>query len=189
MGWKAVRDHYRIGHHVQVNEKGICIGSGYIHDIIVVSLAGELVKTYGRGSNEELARYEAEMLADPARLKALVAQQDVFGETMPVYTYAGGRIIEKRCEVFGYPHATTEGDCMYANLFFRTREEAIRAALNSAHSSVNGWQSALDELRTRVEETTRHLEQVQHNLAELTAQYPDAAAAVAAARSARNRED
>ncbi|MBU9200310.1 hypothetical protein KTD31_02950 [Burkholderia multivorans] len=184
MGWKAVKDHYRIGHHVQVNEKGICIGSGYIHDIIVVSLAGEIVKPYGRESNEDLARYEAEMRADPAKLRALVAQADVFGDTMPVYTFDGARIIEKRCEVFGYPHATTDGDCMYENRFFRTRDEAIRAALQSAHSGVAGWGQAVEEARRRLADVESHFVQVKGELEALTAQFPEAAAEVAASRAA-----
>ena len=30
MGWKNIKEHYRIGHTVHVTDKGICIGSPYI---------------------------------------------------------------------------------------------------------------------------------------------------------------
>jgi len=36
MGWKNIKEHYRINHYVQVTEQGICIGSPYIHNIIVI---------------------------------------------------------------------------------------------------------------------------------------------------------
>ncbi len=93
MGWKAVRDHYRIEHIVQVvPEKGICIGSGYIHDIIVISLdRGEITKRYdpGRGwsRNAALDRYQDEMDADPFKLSEIVAAEDVFERSIPVFTY------------------------------------------------------------------------------------------------------
>jgi len=112
MGWKAVRDHYRIEHQVQVTDKGICIGSPYIHDIIVISLdRGEIVKRYDPGSgwsrNENLDRYQSEMDADPFKLAELVAAEDVFERSLPVYTYEGGDIIEKQCEALGYGPTTS----------------------------------------------------------------------------------
>jgi len=44
MGWKNVKEHYRIGHSVQVTEQGVCIGSPYVHNLIVVGLDGRFVK-------------------------------------------------------------------------------------------------------------------------------------------------
>ena len=42
MGWKNVKEHYRIGHSVHVTEKGICIGSSYIPDIIIIAPDGTI---------------------------------------------------------------------------------------------------------------------------------------------------
>ncbi len=44
MGWKNVKDLYGIKHTVQMTEKGICIGSAYVHDLIVIGLDGVLKK-------------------------------------------------------------------------------------------------------------------------------------------------
>ena len=44
MGWKNIKEHYRIGHAVQVTDAGICIGSPYIHNIIIIGVDGTLKK-------------------------------------------------------------------------------------------------------------------------------------------------
>ena len=82
MGWKNVKDHYRIGHIVQIKKVGgdhgdvaknaICIGSPYIHDLIVVSLDGDILKRYSDHGNDDLTRYMQEMEADPGVLRQLV---------------------------------------------------------------------------------------------------------------------
>ena len=42
MGWKNVKEHYRIEHQVQVRAGRICIGSPYISEIIVIGADGML---------------------------------------------------------------------------------------------------------------------------------------------------
>jgi len=90
MGWKAVKDYYKIGHIVQVTPKGICIGSGYINDLIVISPDGEVHEgELGVSGNADLARYYAEMTDDKPKLRELVAAQDSFAASIPVYTFHG----------------------------------------------------------------------------------------------------
>lgn len=38
MGWKAFKDVYNIKHIVCITDKGLCIGSGYVHDLAVIDL-------------------------------------------------------------------------------------------------------------------------------------------------------
>ena len=107
---------------MQVTPAGICIGSGYIHDIIVISAdRGEIVKRYeprrGWSSNENLVRYQAEMDADPLKLAELVAAEDVFERSIPVFTYEGGAIVEKQCEELGWPNVTHDGSMQFENTF------------------------------------------------------------------------
>jgi len=40
MGWKNLKEHFRIGHIVQCRDGVILIGSGYVSDLIKVSLDG-----------------------------------------------------------------------------------------------------------------------------------------------------
>ena len=121
MGWKTVKEHYQIKHHVCVGEAGICIGSGYISDILVISLEGVLIKRYEDRSNNQLSEYQRRMDADPALLKRLVQTSDTFAISIPVYTYNDGTIIEKRCEAPGWPNVTHDGDMMYENRYSTDR--------------------------------------------------------------------
>lgn len=156
MGWKAVRDHYRIEHDVQVTDEGICIGSPYIHDIIVISLdRGEIVRRWGEPHSGKLGRYLEEMDADPLKLAELVAQDDVFERSIPVFTYAGGDILEKQCEALGYPNITHDGCMQYENTFSPDAGLVRIWAIDSAKAGIK-WmtedvQNAQRDLRDRVE--------------------------------------
>ena len=146
MGWKAVRDHYRIEHQVQVTDKGICIGSPYIHDIIVISLdRGEIIRRWeGIRSNDHLARYLKEMDADPLKLAELVAAEDAFERSIPVYTYEGGDIIEKQCEALGYPNVTHD-DCMQFENTFSPDPGLVRIwAIDNAKAGIE-WMTEMVE--------------------------------------------
>ncbi len=92
MSWKNVKEHYRIKHQVHVTNEGICSGSPYVHNLIVIGLDGVLKKRREGSGNADLTRYQAEMDADPAMLKQLVMAEDSFdGPGLPVFTYDGGR--------------------------------------------------------------------------------------------------
>lgn len=136
MGWKNIKEHYRIGHIVQVTEAGICIGSPYIHNIMTISRDGELIKDAADHLNEDLARYRTEMRADPAKLRELATTPDTFTASHPVYTYDGAEIIEKLCETPGWPNITHDGDMMFENMFFADRETAIDAARTNCEASI-----------------------------------------------------
>src|SRR5688572_11028530 len=128
MGWKNVKEYYRIGHTVCVTEKGICIGSPYIHDIIVIALDGKrIIKPYadGRRTNEDLARYQAEMDHDMGKLWELVNNPDTFEKSLPVFTYRGGEIIEKKCEAYGWPNQIHDGQMQYDNTHSRDKLKVV----------------------------------------------------------------
>lgn len=168
MGWKALKEHYRIGHSVQiVPEKGICIGSAYIHDIIVVGFDGVITKRDRYGG--ELARYQEEIDADPAKAKALIDQPDAFERSIPVFTYAGAEIIECACEELGWPNVTHDGRMMYENTFSPDRAEVLRWAILSAESGVAAWIRMADERATAWREARAHLAKRQNDLTALLA--------------------
>lgn len=159
MGWKAIKEHYRIEHAVQVRDDLICIGSPYVHDIIVISAdRGEIVQRpdyYSRNGN--LARYVAEMDADPGKLAELVAAADVFERSVPVFTYNGGAIIEKECEELGWPNVTHDGLMQFDNTFSPdaglVRTWAIasaRAGIEWMIDHVAGEEAKLADFRARL---------------------------------------
>ena len=157
MSWKNVRDHYRIGHTIQITESGICIGSPYIHDLIVVGLDGVVRKRADGRINEDLHRYLVEMDADPGKLRQLVLTPDVFGADVSVYTYEGGDIIEKRCETPGWPNVTHDGRLMYNNTFSTDKSEVVKWAkrnadlgIESARQHVADAENKLAKCRARL---------------------------------------
>lgn len=136
MGWKNVKEYYRIDHQVEVTDEGICIGSPYVHAIIVISLDGVLVKEDDRTMNEKLSRYQAEMKDDPVKLRELVVSADTFAASVPVYTYQGADVIQKQCEQLGWPNVTHDGAMMYENTFFPNRDDAFKAAQSNCEASI-----------------------------------------------------
>lgn len=137
MGWKNVKEHYRIGHTVQVSDAGICIGSPYIHDIMVINkYNGNFIARYIMGGNEDLKRYQIEMDADPDKLKKLVTDPDQFSASIPVFTWKGGDILQFLCEVPGYPNITHDGQLMHENDFSTDRKQVMAWAVQSAENHV-----------------------------------------------------
>lgn len=162
MGFISIKQHYRIGHTVHVTKAGICIGSPYIPDLIVIGHDGSIKKSYERGSNEELDRYMQEFRADPEKLKQLAIAKDVFERELPVYTWIGAEIKECHCEEYGWPHTTNEGQLMYENTYFRTREDAVKAAKVDAACGIR-WR------KEAIEKAERELVELRVDLARLEA--------------------
>lgn len=172
MGWKAVRDHYRIKHDVQVTSAGICIGTGYVHDIIVISLdRGEIVRRWGSGGGE-IGRYLDEMDADPFKLAELVQQPDTFERSIPVYTYEGGDVVEKQCEELGYPNVTHDGCMQFENTFSPDPGLVRTWAIDSAESGIKWMVETVEEARRELTKRIDRLNQYRADLAKLTATNP-----------------
>lgn len=171
MGWKSVKDHYGIKHQVCITPEGICIGSAYIHDIIVINLDGTIKKRYDR-ENEDLCRYQREMDADLEKLRQLIQAPDTFTVSIPVYTYEGGEIIEKQCEALGYPNVTHDGEMMYENRFSADKEEVTVWAKESATSRIQFWQEQIEEAEKRLAKCRAGLMAETMNLSRLMADYP-----------------
>lgn len=174
MGWKAVRDHYRIEHTVQVTHAGICIGSPYIHDIIVISAErGEIVKRYDPGQgwsrNDKLDRYQSEMDADPFKLADLVAHPDAFERSIPVFTYEGGEIVEKQCEELGYPNVTHDGCMQYENTFSPDAGLVRVWAIDSAKAGIKWMTEEVERAERALAEIVARLSQRKADLEKLTA--------------------
>jgi len=143
MGWKSIKEKYRIEHTVAVyKDKGICIGSEYIHDIITIGFKGKLIKVWNDvGTRSELQRIITELTADEqtGELKRLVDKVDIFGELFPVYTYENGRVFLKWCEHYRWPNVTTDGYIMYENTYFKDEKEAIKACRESAKAGIKAY--------------------------------------------------
>lgn len=171
MGYKTLKEHYRIGHAVCVTDKGICIGSPYIHDLIIVGLDGAIIKADDGRVNEDLNRYMAEMKAAPEKLREVVQAKDTFEAAIPVYTYDGGNIIEKLCEKPGWPNVTHDGDMMYENTYSTDKRKVVKWAKENAKAGIAWWQLSIDQDKERLSKSESYLKQSQADLAKLEADY------------------
>lgn len=155
MGIKLLKEKYKIEHLVQRTDKGICIGSPYYHDIIVLNDEGEFMKMYkdrkyndGWNTNEDLKRYQEEMIVDSENgiLKEIIQEPDDYENLNPVFKIDDGKLIETFCENYGYPNLTIEGELMYENTFFKTKEEAVKYGIDEC----NGWIKMLEERKVEL---------------------------------------
>lgn len=174
MGWKNIKEAYRIGHTVHVTAKGICIGSPYISEIIVIGADGRLTKRYEDRGNEDLSRYQREMEADPDKLKRLIETPDTFGESITVFTFDEGDIIEKKCESVGWPNVTHDGQLMYENTFSTDLAKVVRWAKENADCGVKFGQENLATAVEKLEACRKRLTEARAARAKLEATYPGA---------------
>ncbi len=175
MSWKNVKEHYRIGHQVQIREGCICIGSAYISDLIRVAFDGTV--TWGKlgpaRQNDDLLRYYDEMTESRAYLRELIARPDTFTASIPVYTYDGGNIIEKQCEALGWPNCTHDGLMMYENTFSTDKAKIVAIAKRNAACGVKMLKERIVEEEKRMDELRRSLASDEADLAKLNADYPN----------------
>lgn len=173
MGWKALKDAYDIKHIVCVTEKGICIGSGYAHDLAVINPStGELADNqtfsgFTKRFYPELAN------ATPEELLSLIQQVDTFSAAIPVYTYCDGEIIEKRCEVAGWPNTTHDGLLMYENTFSTDKKVVIAWAKRNARSLVRHTAEYIVRLQQQLADAQAELLRAEGFVAKLQADYPE----------------
>lgn len=174
MGWKNIKEHYRIIHIVQVTDEGICIGSGYIPDLIVIGLDGELKKRYGDSlaTNVDLVRYQQEMDADPETLRALVKTPDTFSKSITVYTYEDDAVLEKQCEEPGWPSATHDGCLMYENRFSTDKAKVVEWAKNNNKAAINLTQDYIERLEKDLAAAKVELAQHETIRVKLEQEYP-----------------
>jgi hypothetical protein len=176
MGIKAIREKYKIEHLVQNRDNVICIGSGYIHDIIVISFDGKIIKKYKNGvyndgwsTNENLKRYQEEMIIDEenGELKKLIDLKDDFKVLLPIFTVDDGVLIETFCEKYDFPNTTIEGYLIYENTFFKTREEAIDYGLRDCKSYIKILEEGKQELEEEISKKNERINMFQKRLVDL----------------------
>lgn len=175
MGWKRVKEHYRIEHIVQVSPNGICIGSPYVPKLIEVGFDGQIIECYAR-SDSELMRYQAEIEADPETFRRLMREEDVFSASIPVYTFRGAEIIEKLCEEVGWPNVTHDGSLMYENGYSEDKATVVGWAKKSAARHLDYTNEHIEKSKRDLSRHHAKMSELLAIQAELDAAYPDVAA-------------
>lgn len=72
---------------------------------------------------------------------------------MKVYTYdyANACVVERECEVFGYPHNDSSGAQQYVNTHFRTRLEAAEKLVSETQAGVSMCARRREDARARLD--------------------------------------
>lgn len=170
MGWKAIKDQYNIEHLVAVYEgEGICIGSAYVHGLIIVDCENRTVKwgKLGPSTNDDLVGYWLDIHEDIDRFWKIAESPDTFAKSLPVYTFEGGNVVECQCEEYGWPNVTHDGRMMYENMFFERREDARQAAIRSATSSLNNLAYMIGEAEKQLHDLAQRKAKRESDLARL----------------------
>ena len=173
MGWKAIKDRYRIGHLVSVHKgKGICIGSGYVHDLIRINPETRNVEwgNLGPSTNDHLARYWDEIHQDIQAFWHLVDADDMFDRDLPVFTYEDGAVVQYLCEEYGWPNVTHDGQMMYDNTFFEKEADARMAGVQNAKAGIQSLEATVDRAKQDLAEREGWLAERRSNLAKLLSQ-------------------
>jgi hypothetical protein len=172
MGWKNLRNHYGIEHIVQVTDGRILIGSAYISDLMVVESDGTVSKKFDRG-NAALNSLQEKLLAEPEQFRTLMEAPDEFERSIPVYTFDGSKIVEKKCEELGWPNVTHDGLLMYDNVFSPDKETAIKRAFRSARSGIRIFTENVALAEDKLAQQKALLATEEDTLRELEALYPE----------------
>lgn len=151
MGWKAVRDHYKIEHSVHVVDGNLCIGSAYISQILVIAPDGSFIKSDTSWIKDQLSRYQSEIESDPDLFAKLFAAEDSFERSIDIYTYNSGtfEIESLQCETPEWPHTTHDGQLIYDNSFSTDRNKIVEYA----KSELTAWIKLLNGREKELEET------------------------------------
>jgi len=169
MGWKKVKEHYRIEHTVQVCNNCIWIGAGYIPDGIVISFAGQILKRFDSCINDDMQRYQQAIERDSTLFRQLLEQPDQFTKSITVYTFKDGDIVEKLCEELGWPNVTHDGLLMYNNYFSTDKQVVIAWAKANAAAAVAGYQRSVADAEKTLAEYRTELAAQEAYLAKLNA--------------------
>lgn len=173
MGWKTFKQHFKVEHLVTLADGFINIGSGYINDLVRINMSTGAVIHNQTFNNFLRNNYPNILEATPKDILALIHAEDRFSNSIPVYTYnRDGEIVEKLCEETGWPNVTHDGQMMYENSFFSTKEVAAKQCQKEMLSAISSLSASLKDLEEQKRDLQCRFEKYTKSLADLHKLYP-----------------
>jgi hypothetical protein len=173
MGWKTLKDAFGIEKHtVSLTSAGICIGGGYVSDLVTINVETGTLKENRSFEGFVTKTYPLLAQAAPSDLLALIQADDKYSATIPVFTYEGSRIVEKECEKPGWPNVTHDGEVMYENTFSTDRTVVIGWAKREAQARIELTTDYVARLKAQLMEAEADLEKARGDAVKLEADYP-----------------
>lgn len=175
MGLKAFSFHYHISHLVHRRDEQqphlVSIGSTYVPDALVFNAITGEFKVWNDGfvdASENLTRYRQEILADLDKARSLLAEEDQFKQSIPVWRVdPAGNLCVHHCEKLGWPNVTHEGLLMYESKFFPSPEEAIAYNVSRLKAEIGFNASQIVETEKKLEASRVELQQLKDLLSRL----------------------
>lgn len=175
MGWKALKEHFKLDLTIHVRPHGVCIGGGYLPEMIVIDPATGVIKKQPDWPpvSEEVRRCLREISAAPELVRGLLAAEDTFSQSLPVFTFKDGEVIEKQCESYKWPNVTHDGVLMYDNTFTPDKTVAVKWAKESARIGAKWAHEHVERLEKDLAEARERVVREEGFVAKLDADYPD----------------
>lgn len=172
MGWKSLKEAFGIKHIVAVNEKGVCIGSPYVHNLVVIDPETGEMRENPAFSNLVRETYPQLWKATPGEILRQLAKPDVFASSIPVYTYEDGVILEKMCEEPGWPNVTHDGCIMHENTYSTDKDKVVAWAKRDLAIKIESTQSDILQREQELERRRARMSEVLAKQAGLEENYP-----------------
>lgn len=164
MGWKNLKEYFKIDWIVQVCDGMILIGSEYVSDLIKIDREFT-ISTSGWTRNQKIANLFNRLINDREKVRSLILEPDKFGPLTTVYTYTNSAIVEKQCETVGYPNVCTDGELQCENIHSTDRSQVVEWAIKAAQFRIKLKRERVDRLQEELAEAKAQLIESENNLA------------------------
>lgn len=167
MGWKRFKERFRIEHIIQISDNKLLIGSPYVSNLANIDMdTGEIT---GNPNFEKFLsdNYPCLLQATASEILEELNGSDHFDSSILVYTYNKGEILEKYCEIEGYPSLTHDGVLMHENTFSRNRADVVKWAITDIDISIQWGLEKIGECEEELHKLKTKLKQDQECKREL----------------------
>lgn len=169
MGWKNVKEYFRIAEPVHIVDGRLMIG--------VALKTRRIVEKDGRfsrrieGDGIAVPAHQVEMEAQPQKVSLLLRADDTFERSITVYTFTDGKIIEKLCENAGWPNVTHDGALMLRERYSTDLNEVVVWAKADVARKIKETKASLKATSDRLRHEENNLLKQEQMLAGLNNAY------------------
>ncbi len=160
--------------YVSHDEKYVTIGSPYIHDIMKIckkSLEIHMKEGSGKHGWDRVFNVLRD-LKERGELREIVDGENELENPIPCYAYDGkGGIKESMADEVKWPNNTLEGEMIYDNGWFSTRQEAIDRGVENCKYCIEFQNERINYLQEQVSDLENDLQNQEEYLRMLEMEY------------------
>lgn len=155
------------GYTVHETHDKICIASPMCSDLLAINKE-TLKLTYALDTFREGRKAlksegltaiwdKLEELIKSGEIKYYIDGCDELKNPIPIYSIRDGNLIIKYTEELGWPNITHDGELMYENSFFKTKEEAIKYYIKT---TIRGNQYDIERIEDNLKKELEHIKRL-----------------------------